>query len=144
MTAAQLVRLVQQGLALVGTGDRADLRKRLEQAMGRLQDPSIRVIVVGEFKQGKSKLINALVNAPVCPVDDDIATSVPTVVRHGDPASASVLLPRADSESGDDAALERQPVNIAELASYVSERGNPGNAKKLVAAEVFLPRKVLA
>ena len=143
-TAAQLTKLVEQGIDLVSAGDRTDLRKRLDQTLRRLQDPSIRVIVVGEFKQGKSKLINALVNAPVCPVDDDIATSVPTVVRHGYPASASVLLPRTDGEPGDEATLERQPVNIADLATYVSERGNPGNAKKLVAAEVFLPRKVLS
>ena len=44
----------------------------------------MRVLVVGEFKQGKSQLVNALVNAPVCPVDDDIATAVPTVVRHAE------------------------------------------------------------
>lgn len=143
-TSAQLVRLVEQALEIVSEGERDDLRKRLDQTLQRLNDPSIRVIVVGEFKQGKSKLINALVNAPVCPVDDDIATSVPTVVRHGEPASASVLLPRADQDAGNDELLERIPINIADLAAYVSEHGNPGNAKKLVAAEVFLPRKVLA
>lgn len=143
-TAAQLIKLVEQGIGLVSDGERADLRKRLDQTLRRLKDPNIRVIVVGEFKQGKSKLINALVNAPVCPVDDDIATSVPTLVRHGDPASACILLPQADAEPGEDDKLERQPININELAAYVSERGNPGNAKKLVAAEVFLPRKVLA
>jgi hypothetical protein len=143
-TAAQLVKLVEQGIQIVSECERADLRKRLDQTLRRLNDPSIRVIVVGEFKQGKSKLINALVNAPVCPVDDDIATSVPTVVRHGDPAAASVLVRRADSEPGDEEALERLPINIGDLAAYVSERGNPGNAKKLVASEVFLPRRVLA
>lgn len=143
-TSAQLVKLVEQGIQIVSEGERADLRKRLDQTLLRLKDPSIRVIVVGEFKQGKSKLINALVNAPVCPVDDDIATSVPTVVRHGDPASASVLLPRADQDPNEEEQLERVPININDLAAYVSERGNPGNAKKLVAAEVFLPRKVLA
>ncbi|WP_255770593.1 dynamin family protein [Pseudarthrobacter sulfonivorans] len=143
-TAAQLVKLVERGIQIVSEGGRADLRKRLDQTLRRLNDPSIRVIVVGEFKQGKSKLINALVNAPVCPVDDDIATSVPTVVRNGDPASASVLVPHADAEPGDEEALERLPINIGDLAAYVSERGNPGNAKKLVAAEVFLPRRLLA
>jgi replication fork clamp-binding protein CrfC len=142
--AKELISLVEQGIELVGAGGRADLGRRLDQTLRRLNDPSVRVIVVGEFKQGKSKLINALVNAPVCPVDDDIATSVPTVVRHGDPASASVLLPPAGAEPGDEAGLERLPVNIAELADYVSERGNPGNTKKLVAAEVLLPRKVLS
>jgi len=141
---AGLVTLVEQGIELVGAGGRADLRSRLEQTLRRLQDPSIRVIVVGEFKQGKSKLINALVNAPVCPVADDLATSVPTVVRYGDPASASVLVPRPDAEPGGEPGVQRRPVSIADLAAHVSERGNPGNARKLVAAEVFLPRKVLA
>ncbi|WP_411374239.1 dynamin family protein [Arthrobacter sp. MPF02] len=142
-TAGQLIKLVEHGLQLVGTGDRADLRKRLDQALGRLKDPSIRVIVVGEFKQGKSKLINALVNAPACPVDDDIATSVPTVVRYGDPASATILVPKADAEGSDESGVERQPIPLTDLPAFVSEQGNPGNSKKLVAAEVYLPRKIL-
>jgi hypothetical protein len=144
VTEAQLLRLVEQGLELTGTGDRQDLRKRLGQTLRRLKDPSIRVIVVGEFKQGKSKLINALVSAPVCPVDDDIATSVPTVVRYGDTAAAAILVPTTESDTGDDANIERRSVPIADLPSYVSERGNPGNSKKLVAGEVCLPRKLLA
>ncbi|GGH90636.1 dynamin family protein [Arthrobacter liuii] len=149
MTAGQLMKLVEQGLQLVGNGDRSDLRRRLEQAMFRLQDPSIRVIVVGEFKQGKSKLINALVNAPVCPVDDDIATSLPTIVRYGEPASAAVLVPTSDSPAGNgagdggDGSVERRPVDLQDLPSLVSEQGNPGNARKLVAAEVCLPRRIL-
>lgn len=146
---------MEQGLQLVGSGDRADLRRRLEQAMARLQDPSIRVIVVGEFKQGKSKLINALVNAPVCPVDDDIATSVPTVVRYGEPASAAVLVPAPDSAVPDNSpvenpagdadgrGIERRPVELTDLPALVSEQGNPGNSRKIAAAEVCLPRRLL-
>ncbi|MFK0003833.1 dynamin family protein [Paenarthrobacter sp. NPDC090522] len=146
-----MAALVEQGMELAG--ERNDLRRRLEQTRGRLRDPSVRVIVVGEFKQGKSKLINALVNAPVCPVDDDIATSVPTVVKHGDPASAAVLVPKDTPGQGDtpslenppgDPQLERRPVDINQLAAYVSEAGNPGNTKNLVAAEVALPRQLLA
>ena len=148
MTAGQLMRLVEQGLQLVGSGDRADLRRRLDQAMARLQDPSIRVIVVGEFKQGKSKLINALVNAPVCPVDDDIATSVPTIVRYGEPASAAVLVPAPEKPAGEAAgagagSVERRPVDLSDLPALVSEQGNPGNSRKLAAAEVCLPRRIL-
>ncbi|MDP9888854.1 dynamin family protein [Pseudarthrobacter enclensis] len=151
-TAGQLARLLEQGVQLVGSGERADLRRRLDQALGRLQDPSIRVIVVGEFKQGKSKLINALVNAPVCPVDDDIATSVPTIVRYGETPSATVLVPAVkdpgasgDDGSGDgaDGTIERRPVQLADLPALVSEQGNPGNGRKLAAAEVCLPRRIL-
>jgi GTPase Era involved in 16S rRNA processing len=141
---ADLVKLVEQGIALVGEGDRADLGRRLQQTRQRLLDSSIRVIVVGEFKQGKSQLINALVNAPVCPVDDDIATSVPTAVRYGEVPSAVLVVPKENAGQDSDTAVERRPVGIDEVAEHVSERGNPGNKQKLVAAEVFLPRKILA
>jgi len=142
---AGLVKLVEQSIALAADAERTDLRKRLEQTRRRLLDPNVRVIIVGEFKQGKSKLVNALVNAPVCPVDDDIATSVPTVVRHGDPASATIVVPRQGSTNDDgEPELERRQVPIEDLAGYVSENGNPGNRHKLAAAEVFLPRKLLS
>ncbi|MGM0928208.1 MAG: dynamin family protein [Actinomycetota bacterium] len=141
---AELVKLVEQGLELARKGERADLQRRLEQTRKRLKDPTTRVIVVGEFKQGKSQLINALVHAPVCPIDDDVATSVPTVVKQGDPASAVILVPKDGSESADgEGELERRPIALEELAQHVSERGNPGNERRLAAAEVLLPRKVL-
>lgn len=140
----QLIGLVDQGIALAGSGDRADLRRRLEQTRERLQDPNIRVIVVGEFKQGKSQLINALVNAPVCPVDDDIATAVPTTVRYGERASASVVSTSAIGGAiGADGRSQRAEVPIAELARYVSERGGRGTDSDVSAAEVVLPRKLL-
>jgi hypothetical protein len=139
----ELVKLVEQGIELASDGERPDLRKRLELTRQRLLDPSIRVIVVGEFKQGKSQLINALVNAPVCPVDDDIATSVPTVVRYGSPPSALILVPREGTGAADEPVLERKQVSLEELPSFVSERGNPDNKRRLMAAEIFLPRKIL-
>ncbi len=123
---------------------RADLAKRLEQTRARLQDPDVRVIVVGEFKQGKSKLINALVNAPACPVDDDIATSVPTSVGYAEEASAWILVPDENAAPGPGGApVARREVPIAELSDYVSERGNPGNERHIVSAEVLLPREIL-
>ena len=48
------------------------------------------VCVVGEFKKGKSALINALLGTPVCPVDDDFATMAVTVVSYADQPGASV------------------------------------------------------
>jgi hypothetical protein len=140
----QLIELVNQGIALAGSGDRADLRRRLEQTKDRLHDPSIRVIVVGEFKQGKSQLVNALVNGPVCPVDDDIATAVPTSVRYGEKASAFVFSQRSSGGSIETGGkVERSEVQIAELADYVSERASAIKDRELTSAEVFLPRKLL-
>ena len=133
----QLIRKTTQAAAAIG---REDLVKRLAQTEARLRDPEVRVLVVGEFKQGKSKLINALVNAPACPVDDDIATSVPTAVAYGEQPSAAILVRSGDAP---DAPIVRQPIDINQIADYVSERGNPGNSRSIVAAEVLLPREVL-
>ncbi len=136
----ELAAIVRKAGQLATTTGRKDLVERLTDTQTRLRDPNVRVVVVGEFKQGKSKLINALVNAPVCPIDDDIATCVPTAVGYGTEPSASVLV-RGDTSP--DGSVERLPVPIDKLANYVSESGNPGNTRNLIAAEVELPRELL-
>jgi hypothetical protein len=133
------VELVDLALKATTAYERPDLGGRLLQTRKRLVDPDVRVLVVGEFKQGKSQLVNALVNAPVCPVDDDIATAVPTVVKHAETTTVTLI-----REGGDDAPPQRTEVPAAQLAQYVSEAGNPGNKAMLSYAEVGLPRKLLA
>lgn len=118
---------------------RPDLAARLQQTRQRLIDPAVRVLVVGEFKQGKSLLVNALVNAPICPVDDDIATAVPTAVRYSEDPVVT-LVREGDEESDPPVTIS---VPIESLAEYVSEAGNPGNRRGLKYAEVGIPRQLL-
>jgi predicted GTPase len=145
---------VQKALTVVELGtqaatayERPDLADRLALTTKRLLDPSFHVFVVGEFKQGKSSLVNALLNAPVCPVDDDIATSAPTEVRYGEePAAAVLLRPPEDSEGKDDADAEpiREEIPIEQVAQYVTEASNPENERRVQAVVVSIPRKLLA
>src|SRR3954467_11928987 len=133
------VDLVDLALKATTAYKRPDLGERLVQTRKRLADPDVRVLVVGEFKQGKSQLVNALVNAPVCPVDDDIATAVPTVVKHAETTTAVLVRDR-----GDDSPPERTSIPAGQLAQYVSEAGKPTSRAGLSYAEVGLPRKILA
>lgn len=135
--------LVELALKATDAYDRPDLSSKLRLTRSRLADPSVRVLVVGEFKQGKSQLVNALVNASVCPVDDDIATSLPTVVKYAESPSVT-LVRESESDSGEPRPAERTAVPIDQLAQYVSEAGNPGNRRQLSYAEVGIPRKILA
>lgn len=137
-----LLALVEEVGRLATTTGRADLVERLLATRRRLHDPDVRVVVVGEFKQGKSKLINALVNAPACPIDDDVATSVPTSVGWGEEPSAFVFRKGEQSPAGEGKVV-RDAIPLERLADYVSEAGNPGNEKHLVGAEVLLPREIL-
>ncbi len=69
---------------------RDDLATRVDEVGRRVARTETVVCVVGEFKQGKSALINALLGQPVCPVDDDLATTAVTVVRYADDPTVTI------------------------------------------------------
>lgn len=92
------------------------------------------VACVGQFKRGKSTLLNALIGRPLLPTGIVPITAVPTVIRHGTELAARVL-----TEAG---GWTTVPVNS--LAHYVSEEHNPENRKKVAAVEVFVPADLLA
>lgn len=145
MTSSAPVNAVDQALATIARYGRSDLQARLQQTRARLLDEQVRVLVVGEFKQGKSLLVNGLVKAPVCPVHDDVATSVPTVVRHASNPVAALVRLLDDEGDGDpdQRRTERIEVPIDKLAEHVSESRNPGNRERWSYAEVGLPRPIL-
>src|SRR5512146_3274431 len=85
------VSVVDLGLKACKAYGREDLALRLMTVQGTLKDPGIHIVVAGEFKKGKSSLVNALVGAGVCPVDDDIATAIPTYIRYGQEVKAELI-----------------------------------------------------
>lgn len=119
--------------------DRDDLCERLDPWLERLDKPKTRVVVVGQFKQGKSALVNSLVDAPVCPIDDVFATAIPTVIEFGEKASAALIVDIAGEE------VPRSiPVELGALRKHVTEHAAVTGSLEGVRAEVSLPKKVLA
>ncbi|WP_134323396.1 dynamin family protein [Cumulibacter soli] len=137
----ELDEILVRGIDAAQRNERTDFVERLSHARIRLSESAVRVMVVGEFKQGKSQLVNALVGAPVCPIDDDIATSVPTTVRYGEQPGAVAISPPG-RRSAEDAPV-RTPLELGAVADAVSERGNPGNRLGLTGVEVSLPSALL-
>jgi Dynamin family len=88
---------------------------------------------IGQFKRGKSTLINALIGGPVLPSGFIPVTTVPTIVRFGDERAA-----RVRRQSG-----EWQEIPLADLSLYVSEEHNPENASGIAGVEVFVPTPLL-
>lgn len=135
--------LIERCEKLARGREREDLLRRLGATRERWATSDVRVLVVGEIKQGKSQLVNALVGAPVCPVSDDIATSVPLTVRHGDTPRASLL--RVEAGSISEGEPIREAVEIQTLAARLTaEPEAQGGAARLVAAEAELPRQLLS
>src|SRR5437867_3522854 len=122
--------------------ERGDLAARLTQARTRLVDPMFHVLVVGEFKQGKSSLINALLGVDVCPVDDDIATAVPTkLLFASEPSAAATIIPPADALEGTPSTVEDVPFD--DVSQYVTEAANPENVRRIECVEVRVPAALL-
>lgn len=138
------VRDAAANLDLATKGARAygreDLVQRLTGARQLLSDPSVIVYVVGEFKQGKSSLINALLTAPICPVDDDIATAVPTEVQFAQQPAASAHYESSDGWGGP----RVESIPISNITAYVSDAGNPGNEKRLRSVTVGINNQLLS
>jgi hypothetical protein len=130
-------------LAIQGTRayEREDLAERLASARRLLTDSTVMVHVVGEFKQGKSSLVNALLMAPICPVDDDIATAVSTEVRYAEKVCASASFESLEGSGGEG---WTENISPSEIAAYVSEAGNPGNTRRLRSVTVGIDRPLLA
>jgi hypothetical protein len=126
---------LDQAREMAGDAGRSDLVGRLDQARARLLAEDVPVAVVGEFKQGKSTLVNALLRTDVCPVDSDIVTAVPTIVRYGDEPSVIVHPDPAGGEPAD------MTVPFEQLQSYVTERDGVGPPLRSV--EVRLDRLLL-
>ena len=62
-----LVAAIDASGALAGRRDRADLSERLAGVRTMVQQRAVTVAVVGEFKRGKSTLVNALLQTAACP-----------------------------------------------------------------------------
>ena len=89
---------------------------------------------VGQFKRGKSSVLNALVGEAVLPTGVVPVTTVPTIVRYGSRTAA-----RLRFETGGWTDL-----SISEVVEYVSEEKNPENAKHVAGLEIFVPAPLLA
>lgn len=115
---------------------RPDLAERVSATRERLADDYYRVMVVGEFKHGKSSLLNAVLGETVTPVDADVATSAPVLVRFGNEQEGVAILNTAGG-------TERQSFPLHELTAWVTEGGNPGNRRQVRRVEVFMPHPIL-
>lgn len=121
---------------------RPDLARELALVRARLLDPAFTVLVIGEFKQGKSSLVNALLGTAACPIDDDIATAVPMVLRWSDEWTAAVHV--APESPDQDLAALRMEIPVEQVAAYVTESANQDNIKQVRTVELGLPAPLLA
>ena len=132
-----IVELIDHAGRIAQAQDRADLADRLVRARTRLEDPQIRVVIAGQLKQGKSQLLNSLLNMPVARVGDDESTVLPTVVTYGEQASARLVVARPDGQEP-----ELVDIPTADLRNDL-RRAPQAGGREVLRVEVNAPSPLL-
>jgi GTP-binding protein EngB required for normal cell division len=128
--ASRLLRLSDLARELVAE----PVAEEAGELAARVSEGRFYVACVGQFKRGKSTLLNALVGHAVVPTGYLPVTAVATVIRFGEELHARVRM-------RDEAWLD---VDLPNLKEYVTEELNPENKKGVEGAEVFVPSPLLA
>jgi len=134
----RVVTLFDRALEQVPTYGDEFLGEHLREERERLADGRLTVVVCGEFKTGKSSLINGLLGEfDLFPVDVAITTSVVTTITKG-------LRDKITVHYGEPGKEHSQEILREDIPDYVTEQGNPNNLKqvRLLAIESTNPRLV--
>jgi GTPase SAR1 family protein len=123
--------------AKLGADLSAEQREPLRRGRAELADSSYLVLVVGEFKRGKSSLLNALIEQDMFPVDPDVATSTVCTLRWGDTPQAQVyFLP---GTGDDEVAPPPKSIGLDEIPRYASEQGRAEGDPPVAQIDITAP-----
>ena len=122
--------------------DYSAARNELISLQNRLVEGKFRLAVLGQFKRGKSTLLNALLGDNLLPTDILPVTAIPTFISAAENVAVRVdfeietestvkFVPSADQSIGDF------------LVDYVTEKGNPNNHRQVKLVEIGHPSAML-
>lgn len=80
--ADKLRSFLKQATPIIETYGKKSLITEIDKAITTTVN-SVTVLFCGEFKRGKSSLVNAIIGTNLCPTDIGIATSVITTIKYG-------------------------------------------------------------
>jgi GTP-binding protein EngB required for normal cell division len=105
------------------TAAQQELLVRLSRLRTRLDEGLLRVAVLGQFKRGKSTLLNALLGVPLLPTGVTPVTAIPTFIKAGPKTTVRITF-----KGGKEPLLISDEAEIPTvLEEHISEAENPRN-----------------
>lgn len=104
-----------------------------EELKEKIQNNVFNLVVLGQFKRGKTTLINALLGAEILPTAVVPLTSIATILTYGEALRVKVYF-------NDGRMTEIEPES---LPQYVTEKGNPKNEKNVQEVIITYPSPYL-
>lgn len=106
---------------------------RLHMVKEQLISNCFNLVILGQFKRGKTTLINSLIGKEILPSSVVPLTSIVTILKYGEEVSCVVSM-----EDGNE-----MKIRIEELPDYVTEKGNPKNIRGVRCARIGYPSPFL-
>ena len=114
------------------TATQREILARLSRLRARLDEGLLRVAVLGQFKRGKSTLLNALLGAPLLPTGVTPVTAIPTFIKAGAKTNARITF-----KGGKEPLLISAAAKIPDvLQRHISETENPHNQLNVETVEL--------
>lgn len=141
MTLGPEHRLIEIGRAIEEAIDKPNATERqlladLRHQMSRLREHTFQLAVLGQFKRGKSTLLNAFVGYPLLSAGVLPLTAVPTFLAGGTAKQIRLSYLSGAVEQHD---VETLAVLGLEIAAATTEEQNPHNEKGLQRVDVAIP-----
>lgn len=138
-----LGRILTQALSCIDSLDDgySDGRCELESIQQRLLAGNFRLAVLGQFKRGKSTLLNALLGDELLPTDILPVTAIPTFISSAEKIEVKVSFEN-DAEPVKFLPSSAQTLEDF-LTEYVTEKGNPQNQRSVARVDVGHPAEIL-
>jgi GTPase SAR1 family protein len=105
----------------------------LKALQTKLLENRFHLVVLGQFKRGKSTFVNSILGDSLLPTSVIPLTSIVTLLKYGEKETIEVVF-----EYG-----SRKVIHRGDLVGYVTERGNPGNGKGVKRVEISFPSEYL-
>lgn len=106
----------------------------IEQRLSETAESQIKILVCGEFKRGKSSFVNAFLGRGICAVDQDICTSVVSVIKYGEKE-------RVIRNYGNLSDIQQEEIPFDKISNY--SVGSAEQVQNTLFLEIELPHDIL-
>lgn len=117
---------VIEGIEALAKEDIKTVGERLCMVREQLLSNSFNLVILGQFKRGKTTLINSLIGKEILPSSVVPLTSIVTILKYGEKIRCNIFM-----EDGSE-----KNVCIEELADFITEKGNPKNMRGVRCAHI--------
>lgn len=124
----------------LGEGFLAD-RDRLVSLRNRFEEGRFHLAVLGQFKRGKSSLLNALLGHDLLPTSVVPLTAIPTFVQYG--PDLRICVRYRNGKPADEFVGKPVEEAVKILESFVTEEGNPKNRLGVMQVDILHPAPIL-